>query len=317
MFLLSEPKWPDQAKLTLSRPQGGDEFGYSVAISGSGSTAVVGAPQRGGPGAAYVFVRSGTAWSQQAKLTASDARGPVSFGRSVAISGSTVVVGAPNKSGGDGAAYVFVRSGTAWSQQAKLTRAATDTQFGTSVAISGSTVVASAPSGGGAGTAFVFVRSGTAWSRQATLTSSDSGDEFGRSVVISASGSTVVVGAPVAGGEAGAAYVFVRSGTAWSQQAKLTSSDAAPSAWFGYSVAISGSTALLGAFSANDDDGAAYQAVRSGTVWSVAPLNHNQSVGPDEEFGWSVAISGSTALVGAPLAPEREAPGVAYVFQGP
>ena len=113
----------------------------------SGSTAVVGARGKNSfTGAAYVFARSGTTWSQQAKLTAADAAANDNFGYSVAISGSTAVVGAPVKNSETGAAYVFVRSGTAWSQQAELTAsdAAANDRFGWSVAISGSTVVVGA-----------------------------------------------------------------------------------------------------------------------------------------------------------------------------
>src|SRR5215472_6459861 len=106
-----------QAKLTAAGGVSGDEFGYSVAISGS--TAVVGAPYKNSStGAAYVYVQSGTAWSQQAKLTAAGGASGDFFGTSVALSGSTAVVGAYGKNSNAGAAYVFVRSGTAWSQQA-------------------------------------------------------------------------------------------------------------------------------------------------------------------------------------------------------
>src|SRR6202023_3439997 len=120
--------------------------GSSRAISGA--TVVVGASNKNSnTGAAYVFGRSGTAWSQQAELTASDAAVNDCLGWSVAISGSTVVVGAPNKKSNTGAAYVFVGSGTAWSQQGKLTAsdAAVNDTFGWSVAISGSTAVVGAP----------------------------------------------------------------------------------------------------------------------------------------------------------------------------
>jgi hypothetical protein len=166
-----DPTLAQEAKLTASDAAAGDLFGFNVAIDGE--TAVVGADADDtgagtDAGSAYVFVRSGTSWSQQAKLTASDAAAGDEFGVSVAISGNTIVVGADlDDAGGSfsGSAYVFVRSGTSWSQQAKLTAgdAAAGDQFGLSVGISSETVVAGCigdDSGGiEAGAAYVFVRS--------------------------------------------------------------------------------------------------------------------------------------------------------------
>src|SRR6266508_458911 len=175
-------------------------------------------------GSAYVFVRSGTGWSQQAKLTASDAASGDRFGDAVGISGNTVVVGASDAASDAGSAYVFVRSGTSWSQQAMLTAsdAAVFDLFGRALAVSGDTAVIGAPSddtdaGPNAGSAYVFVRSGTSWSQQAKLTASDAAafDFFGAAVAIS--GDTVVVGALAddtdAGSNAGSAYVFVSAPT--------------------------------------------------------------------------------------------------------
>ncbi|MDO8749562.1 MAG: prepilin-type N-terminal cleavage/methylation domain-containing protein [Dehalococcoidia bacterium] len=309
------------AKLTASDGAANDKFGYSVAISGD--TAVVGArfDDFGGnidQGSAYVFVRSGSAWSQQAKLTASDGAAYDKFGGSVAISGDTIVVGAfAADVGGNtyqGSAYVFVRSGGAWSQQAKLTASdgAAHDHFGLSVAISGDTAVVGANGadvGGNTaqGSAYVYVRSGGAWSQQAKLTASDGAarDEFGLSVAIS--GDTAVVGAYSAdvgsNGNQGSAYVFVRSGGAWTQQAKLAASDGAVSDWFGFSVAISGDTAVVAAktddVGSNADQGSAYVFVRSGTTWSQQAKLTASDGAAEDYFGVSVAISGDTAVVGA------------------
>ena len=168
---------------------------------------MVGALQQGNTGAAYVFRNSGGTWSQQAKL--SDGASKDGFGTSVAMSGSTVVVGAPDADSFTGAAYIFVNSGGTWSQQAELTASdgAPDDFFG-AVAISGSTVVVGAQDHDSMGAAYVFVNSGGTWSQQAKLTASDgaSGDSFGISVAMYHS--TAVIGAP---GHAsiGAAYVFV------------------------------------------------------------------------------------------------------------
>ena len=259
VFVRSGTAWHQQAELTASDAQEFDNFGNSVAISGS--TVVVGAEAKHDfVGAAYVFVRSGTAWHQQHKLTASDGKRS-SFGNSVAISRSTVVVGAEDKNSNTGAAYVFVRTGKAWSQQARLTAAdaAKGSDFGYSVAVCGPAVVVGAThiSSTDTGAAYVFVRTGTAWSQQAKLAAPGPAtiDFFGWSVAIV--GSTAVVGAP---GQTspGAAYVFVRSGTAWHQQAKLTAADGASGDFFGGSVAISESTTVAGAPNNNSAIGAAY-----------------------------------------------------------
>ncbi len=254
------------AKLIASDAAAFDSFGTSVAVSGD--TAVVGVwldDHVGGntdEGSAYVFVRSGGVWAQQAKLIASDAAANDRFGLSVAVSGDTVVVGAhfdDHAVGIDhGSAYVFVRSGGVWTQQQKLiaSDAAADDQFGYSVAVSGDTAVVGAWAdnhlgGNDAGSAYVFVRSGVVWIEQAKLIASDAElfENFGNSVAVS--GDTAVVGARndnyPGGVQAGSAYVFVRSGGGWTQQVKLTPSDAAVSDEFGISVAVSGDTAVVGA----------------------------------------------------------------------
>ncbi len=308
-----------QAELTATPANAGAELGYSVAISGD--IAVVGAPgdkvgANRSQGAAYVFVRSGATWTQQARLTAADGAEGDEFGTSVAISGDTVVVGASFATVGtntyQGAAYVFVRSGATWTQQAKLTAGdgGGGDQFGTSVAISGDTAVVGAPGhGGGAssGAAYVFVCDATSWSQQAELTVDDGSgnDQFGSAVAIS--GDTAVVGANLetvgSNPEQGAAYVFVRSGTTWSQQAKLTDEDGASSDQFGYSVAIYGDTAVVGALATTvgttEDEGAAYVFVRSGTTWSQQAQLSAADGQSDDWFGCSVGISGDTVVVGA------------------
>ena len=269
-----------ELKLTASDAAAGDFFGVSVAVSGD--TAVVGATldddacptnRLCNSGSAYVFVRSATTWIQQAKLTASDAAAEDFFGVSVSVSGDTAVVGAfadDDAGSNSGSAYVFVRSDSTWTQQAKLTAsdAAASDFFGLFVSVSGDTAVVGAPedddAGSSSGSAYVFVRSGTTWTQQAKLTAGDAAafDDFGFSV--SVSGDTAVVGAPVGDGavtNSGATYVFVRSGTTWSQQAKLTASDGALFDDFGFSVSVSGDTAVVGAHRNDDpgvDSGSAY-----------------------------------------------------------
>jgi len=256
VYVQSGTKWSRQA--ALPGPAGQDELGWSVAAYES--TAVIGAPfANGSAGEAQVYVRSGTTWSQQAVLTAAMPAGNSAFGWSVAMTDSTAVVGSPTANSEAGAAYAFVRSGTKWSQQAELTAAdaASGNQFGYSVAMSGSTAVIGSPDSS-AGSAYAFVRLGTTWSQQAEMTASDaaSGNQFGSSVAIS--GSTAVIGAPYRNSETGAAYVFGLSGTKWLQQAELADPPAAANDLFGRSVAMTGSTALLGAPGTSSSVGAVY-----------------------------------------------------------
>ena len=192
--------------LTASDGMAGDQFGYSVAIDGD--TLVVGAYGVGdngfNSGSAYVFTRTGTIWTEQAKLTASDGAERDRFGWSVAIDVNTIVVGAwgdDDNGERSGSAYVFTRSGTTWSQQTKLTASdgAARDQFGGSVAIAGDTIVVGAhqddENGNRSGSAYVFTRTETTWTQQAKLTASDGAadDIFGISVAIA--GDTIVAGA--------------------------------------------------------------------------------------------------------------------------
>jgi len=304
----SANNFAQQVYLKASNTGDGDLFS-KVAISGD--TLVVGAEREDsnatgvngdqfndsadGSGAAYVFVRSGTTWTQQAYLKASNTGGGDNFGTRVAISGDTIVVGAGfedsdatgvngdqfnNSAPGSGAAYVFVRSGTTWTQQAYLKASNTglSDQFGQGVGISGDTIVvgswredsnATGVNGDqfndsleNSGVAYVFVRSGTTWTQQAYLKASNTEefDLFGQAVAIS--GNTIVVGANLEDSNAtgvngddsnndalnsGAAYVFVRSGTIWTQQAYLKASNTDAADSFGGTAAISGDTIAVGA----------------------------------------------------------------------
>jgi hypothetical protein len=263
-----------------------------------------------------VFVRSGGIWSQQAILTPSDGSANDLFGQYLAISGSTVVVGVPAKNSNAGVAYVFVRSGSIWSQQAELAASdgAAGDYFGWSVAISGSAMVVGAIGKNSfTGAAYVFVRSGSIWSQQAELTPSDGsfGESFGSSVTISSS--TVVVGAIGKNLNNGAAYVFVRSGSTWSQQAELTASDPTGTDYFGTSVAISGLTVLVSAPYKDSTTGAAYVFVNSGGIWSQQAELTASDAAAGDYFGWSVSIFGSTAVLGSPQKGPQHA-GAAYVF---
>ena len=387
-----------QAYLKAGNTGAGDQFGVSVAISedtvvvgamseDSSTTGVNSTPNESATdsGAAYVFVRSGTTWTQQAYLKASNTGAGDLFGYSVAVSGDTVVIGAraedssttgvnspPNNGFTDsGAAYVFVRSGTTWTQQAYLKASNTGAGdlFGYSVAVSGDTVVIGAreedssttgvnstPNNGGSnsGAAYVFTRSGTTWTQQAYVKASNTGanDYFGYSVQVA--GDTVVIGAiqedsnttgvnstPNEGSyDSGAAYVFTRSGTAWAQQAYLKASNTGVGDYFGGAVSLSGDTVVVGAREEDSsstgvnstpnegaaNSGAAYVFTRSGTTWTQQAYLKASNAGAGDLFGYSVAVSSDTVVVGAYLedsntvgvngAPDELAAdsGAAYVF---
>ena len=297
-----------KAELTPFDGVARDTFGFSVAISGS--TAVVGALSHGPYGTAYIFARSGSAWSEQAELTPPDGTSGDLFAVSVAISGSTVVVGAPGRGGGT--AYIFEGSGTSWSEQVELTNGG---QFGWSVAISGSTVVVGAISGNSEdGAAYVFTGSGSTWTQQAELTAAGgaNSDSFGFSVAIS--GSTVVVGAFAKVLYTGWAYVFTDNGGTWSEAAVLTHSDGGSGDFFGISVAVSGSTIVVGADGRNSVTGAVYVFTGSGSTWTQRAELSAPDGALNDAFGRSVAVSGSTIVVGAPG--KNTQAGAAYMFTG-
>jgi len=310
VFVRNGETWTQQAYLKASNPDGGDEFGSSVAISGD--VVIIGAPKEdsnatgvdgdesnnlaGNSGAAYVFVRDGVTWSQQAYLKASNTENGDDFGVSLAVSGATVVVGArfedsnatgvdgdeTSNSGSDsGAAYVFVREDATWSQQAYLKASNTGNGdwFGFSVAVFGDTVVVGS-----------FEEDSSA--------TGVNGDEDSNDAV-----------------SAGAAYVFVRNGITWSQQAYLKASNSAAIDQFGYTVAVADDTVVVGArledsnatgVNGNDDgnsaldSGAAYVFARDDTGdWSQQFYLKASNTDSGDLFGASIAVSGRSVVVGA------------------
>lgn len=306
--------WVQQAYLKASNTNAGDNFGNSVAISGD--TIVIGARyedssatgvngdesdnQAGDSGAAYVFVRSADTWTQQAYLKASNSGIGDHFGTSVAISGDTIVVGArgedssstgvdgdatDNLASDSGAAYVYVRDGNGnWSQQAYLKASNTDAgdAFGVSVAIDGETVAVGS----------VFEDSNA---------KGIDGDQSNNSAT-----------------DSGAAYIFSRTGSSWSQQAYIKSANADEHDYFAGALDISGDTLLIGAVhedsnatGVNGDQsnnsasgrssGAAYVFTRTGQSWLQTAYLKASNTGREDWFGHSVAILGDEAIVGARL----------------
>jgi hypothetical protein len=204
------------------------------------------------------------ALTQVAKLISDDAEANDFFGVSVDIDGDTLLVGAngdDDYGSASGAAYVFVRSGSTWIQQAKLTPAdgAIDDEFGRHVVLDGDTALVGShwddDAGDASGAAYVFVRSGSTWIQQAKLTASDAeaGAEFGWGIALE--GNIAMVGAPLAdalGTNSGAVYVFQRSGSTWTQQVKLTADDGDAEDRFGFFLDLDNGTALFGAL--GDDE---------------------------------------------------------------
>jgi hypothetical protein len=368
VFTLGPMGWSQQAYLKASNPDPEDYFGYKLALSGE--TLAVGAVrERSGngdqadnssitSGAVYVFTRTEDTWSQQSYLKASNIGQFDAFGWSVDLDGDTLVVGAIEEDGSAtgvngiandsaanaGAAYVFIRSGETWTQQAYLKASNTEAgdQFGNAVAISGETIVIGATgedssatgvdgsqgnnSAADAGAVYIFTRTGETWTQQAYLKASnpDPVDSFGQAVAIEAD--TLVVGAHYEDSklgdesnnqytQSGAAYIFDRSGETWSQSAFLKASNAQKSDRFGYSVDISGDMLIVGAYgeasnatgvdgnqsnNSIPNAGAVYVFSKREAVWNQkAYLKQFPSGQGQDGFSDSLAIFGGTVLVGA------------------
>jgi hypothetical protein len=268
------PATQQGTKLGATDAIGYAQQGYSVAVSADGNTAVVGGVSDNvSVGASWVYTRSGGIWAQQGKLVASDAVGAAQQGSSVAVSadGNTAVVGGYKDNGSIGAAWVYTRSGTTWTQQgSKLvgTGAVGAAYQGSSVALSadGNTaVVGGLVDNSSAGATWVYTRSGGTWTQQGSkLVGTGAAGSFslqGTSVALSADGNTAVVGGYYDNNGVGAAWVYTRSGTTWTQQgSKLVGNDATINAWQGYSVALSadGNTTVVGGYADNSSVGAAW-----------------------------------------------------------
>lgn len=321
VFVRGARGWEEQARLTVDGLDPASYFGDSVAISGD--TIIIGAPEQGAGGSAYVFRRAGSSWSLQASLAVSDATANQELGWAVALEGDTAVVSARGDSEFRGAAYVFTREDETWTERAKLV--ASDgrerNQFGRSVALSGDTVVVGAIQVDGlTGAAYVFVGSGATWTQQARLVSSPrlSDAVFGSSVDVE--GNLAVIGARGARGYRGASYVFERVGSRWTQRAELQASDGVGLDTFGDRVSLSGERILVGSPRAaphDMDTGAAYVfALDPVEGWSEeAKLTAGD--GPyDDEFGREAALGPELALVGATGADFRgEDSGAVHVYR--
>ncbi|MDX2080157.1 MAG: FG-GAP repeat protein [Terrimicrobiaceae bacterium] len=296
-----------------------DRLGTSVAIDGTLAVyGVPGADRQGvsNSGTAYSvsLLKSGN-WSQPVQIISTTALMNASLGNSIAISGKTVLVGAPleqviQKSSA-GSVYVFGWSAksSGWTEQAKLIAsdvAAADT-FGWAVALRKGVALVGSPgadtAGANAGAAYVFVRTGKGWIEQNKLVASNAaaGDQFGNSLALS--GTTALIGAPFddtsAGTNAGSAYFFDQSNSGWTQRAQVFASDAAASDQFGYSVAVMERIALIGAASKNTAAGSAYVFLQDAKTkaWAQDSKLSIEDWSANDRFGFAVALSPGTAMV--------------------
>lgn len=381
IFTRSSNAWKQQAYLKALNTHKGYQFGSSLSLSNDGATLAVGSTGEAssatgingnqndasmeGAGAVYIFTRSGTNWTQQAYIKASntgEAEDGDQFGYAVTLSGdgNTLAVGAvsedsaatgingnqaDNSADGAGAVYVFTRSGSSWAQQAYVkpwNTTARGALFGYSVGLSddGNTMAVGAyDEDGGRGAIYIFTRNGAAWAQQARMQASNAerGDSLGCSLAISGDGNTVLAGAfdedspltgiqpPEAGANdeardasTGAAYVFVRNGTKWTQQAYVKATNTRDNDQFGWALAISrdGDTIAVGSHledsgakglngdqhdASGEDSGAVYIYTRSGSTWAPAAYVKPSNTKPAAEFGISAGLSGDgkVLVVGA------------------
>lgn len=312
LYSIGALPWVQEAR--LFDINGAMDSGFAGSVALSGNTALLGTNE----GDVRVFIRNGATWTEQGKLVAPDGVLADGFGASVALLGDTALVGAPYRNfdnfGDQGAVYVFVRNVDVWTLQTTLVASDASlggsTQFGWSISLSGDTALIGANNARGGkdysqGAAYVFVRQGNTWTEQIKISAVDGeqGDDFGNAVALS--GDTAIVGADfdtVSGHEdQGAAYVFVRNGENWTQQAKLVNSSGAVRDYFGTSLALSGDTAIVGGIyediGGNEDQGSAHVFVRNGGVWTEQARLVASDAFMRSAFGRTVALEGDTAFV--------------------
>lgn len=298
-------------KLAASDAQAGDDFGWSVSLSGD--AALVGAPSKE---TAYVFRRTGDAWVEEAILTGASGE----LGWSASLDTDVALLGAPEVpvTGEEvGSAYVFRQVEDAWVEETVFAPADATSQFGYSVSVSGDVALVGDPddnvNGAFSGSAYIFRRTTSGWEEEAMLTASDgqASDRFGRAV--SVSGDVALIGAPgpLTAQEPGSAYLFRRVEEEWVEEAKLTASDAQVLDWFMMSVSVYGDVGLIGAPFDDEGRGAAYVFRQTGSGW-VEEVKLTASDGEGEDaFGIAVSASEGLALIGA----SGDEAGSAYVFR--
>lgn len=328
LFMFNGDEWmpfayaTSQSILRSKLPVGSSlnaRIGSSCAISGN--FAVVGADNdsvgsNANQGAAYVFEKVNGAWVEKARLVASDGTQNAYFGRSVAIDGDNILVGAMQAKVGaihQGAAYVFVRSGNNWTEQAKIfaNDGATGDEFGHAVAIQGDLALVGVPrhkvgSNAGQGAVYVLTRSGTSWTHLTQLKANDgaASDYFGHAIELRGNG--LIVGAPKddigTNEDQGSAYVFTKSGNIFTLQGKLLQTGGPADAHFGDAVSIDNDVAAVsspGAGISSTPTGWVTHFRRTGTTWEQSGYLYPPFGGVDIDFGYKVVIRGEYVLLSA------------------
>lgn len=292
-----------------------DVPGDAVAVDGDVAVATVAgglAADDPGVGRAYVYRRIAGVWTLEANLGPDDGDHGGGFGDSVALSGDTLLVGAPyaysDTSSRAGAAYVFVHQADgSWSQQAKITPGTgSGAAFGLHVALDGDrALVSRGGTDGTDGSVAVFERSGTTWQQTGQLVAGDPGPTTLYGAALALQGDTALVGDPGQFGDTGAAFVFQKSSSGWSQTARLAAADGQPDDQFGASLALQGDEALVGA----PDRGITVTGTRSGSaylfrledgVWYQDTDMEPAAATPASCYGDAVALAGRDLFVGAP-----------------
>jgi hypothetical protein len=301
-------------------PIPGANFGHSVFVDGT--TALVGVPDAsGGQGAVFIFSRVGTYWKRTAELSDPDrSHDGDFFGYSVAMSGSTIAVGAPEQDNRRGEVYVFHRLGYRWYLESEIPypgrRGRVEQNFGLSLAVEGTTLVIGSPGwNNSTGLAYIYMKSPTRWYRRTTLALRGGilGDNFGYSVAIA--GSTILIGTPGRDYASGRAYVFSRQGRAWKMTHDIVDPGKAyGNDGFGYSLALTATTAIISAPGRSGSRGAAYiYAHRGPGGWhKIAEFTDPHPI-PNDNFGSAVSISRGTAVIGASF--KNDGRGGVYVLK--
>lgn len=311
--------WIEEARIVPSDSAGCDGFGRTIDLDGD--TLVVGAPWRDEgaeeeAGAAYVFVRQGSSWIEQAKLTATPPAEDDAFASGVSLRGDRLIVGAPGRDdagSGAGAVYVYERSGSTWSLTAQLAPPSGG-GLGYSVSLDDDRLVAGAPSE----KVHVFAFDGAAWSVEATLESGGPTQElFGFSV--SLSGDTLAVGAPSLATGTGSVYVYDRSTGSWLLEANVTPPGGEATDFFGYDLELDTHGLVVGAPLADDgadNAGEAYLFVRLGSGWELRRLLRPEAPqAATDNFGTGVTLSGPWIAASAPGCDEAgDGTGKTHVF---
>jgi len=307
--------WAQEQILQTSVEMDFSYFGASVAVSGNIIVVGAGHPS---DGLAYVFRYNGSVWVQEQILQASDEEDWAYFGNSVSVSGNVIAIGArgQDSGGGDrGHAYVFRYNGATWLEE-QILQASDEVDsayFGCSVAVSGNVVVVGAynhHSGGlSRGQAYVFRYNGATWPEEQILQASDEVDDAYFGICVAVSADVIAVGASwhSSGGiDRGQAYLYRYNGATWPEEQILQASDEMNFARFCDAVTVSGDVVVVGAYnhpSGGSNRGQAYLFRYNGATWPEEQILQASDEADAASFGYSVAVSGNTAVVGAYLHP--------------